>query len=198
MAATGARRAARAKMNAMRARQVRRQDPSERLDSFAVRVEAKPLTCLHDYEDDALVSRARASPPPFAIPRATALKRFERPAKDTKFFPSCASPSNKRGSPRPSCLPQPITKATSAPTFIPQPAVKTFVSSSMSSVPSKSKLPSGETILRSSSADGNASMGARPFAALQNLASLVPLSSPFLWSGRRASSETPSTVGNRQ
>jgi hypothetical protein len=36
-------------------------------------------------------------------------------------------------------------------------------------------------------------MGARPFAALQNLASLVPLSSPFLWSGIRASSETPST-----
>ncbi|KAI0288234.1 hypothetical protein BC826DRAFT_1039345 [Russula brevipes] len=79
-----------------------------------------------------LVSRARASPPsPSAIPRATALKRFERPAKDTKFSPSCASPSNNRGSPRPSCLPQPITKATSAPTFIPQPAVKTFVSSSM-------------------------------------------------------------------
>jgi hypothetical protein len=79
-----------------------------------------------------LISRARASPPsPSAIPRATALKRFEGPAKDTKFSSSRASPLNNRGSPRPSFLPQPITKAASAPTFIPQPAAKTFVSSSM-------------------------------------------------------------------
>jgi hypothetical protein len=54
--------------------------------------------------------------------------------------------------------------------------------------------PSGETAVRSSSADASPGAGVRPFAALQNLASLVPLPSPFSWSGMRAaSSESPPT-----
>lgn len=89
------------------------------------------------------VPRPRVSPPsPSAIPRATALRRFEGPAKDPKFSPSCTSPSpppasshvspsKKQGGSRPSFLPQPITKTVSAPTFIPQPATKARVSSSM-------------------------------------------------------------------
>ncbi|KAF8495155.1 hypothetical protein F5888DRAFT_1616016 [Russula emetica] len=89
------------------------------------------------------VSRARASPPsPSAIPRATALKRFEGPAKDAKYPPSYSpslqspasqhtSPSNKYDGPRPSCLPQRITKPASAPTFIPQPATRARAASSM-------------------------------------------------------------------
>ena len=89
-------------------------------------------------------SRTRSSPPsPSSIPRATALKRFEGPAKDAKFSPprtsrsppSAASPrispTNLRGGSRPSFLPQPITKTVSAPTFIPQPTTKAGVSSSM-------------------------------------------------------------------
>ena len=48
--------------------------------------------------------------------------------------------------------------------------------------------------MRSSSADASAGVSARPFATLQNLASLVPFSSPFSWSSMRASSESPSTV----
>jgi hypothetical protein len=89
------------------------------------------------------VSRARLSPPsPSAIPRATALKRFEGPAKDAKYSPSCppslqtptsqhTSLSNKYDGPRPSCLPQRITKPSSVPTFIPQPATRARGSSSM-------------------------------------------------------------------
>jgi hypothetical protein len=89
------------------------------------------------------VSRARASPPsPSAIPRATALKRFEGPAKDAQCSPSCSpslqppasqhtSPSSKYDGPRPSCLPQRITKPASAPTFIPQPATRVRASTSM-------------------------------------------------------------------
>jgi hypothetical protein len=89
------------------------------------------------------VSRARASPhSPSAIPRAIALKRFEGPAKDVKYSPSCSlslqhpasqhtSPSNKYDGPRPSCLPQRNTKPASAPTFIPQPAARARASSSM-------------------------------------------------------------------
>jgi hypothetical protein len=89
------------------------------------------------------VSRARGSPPsPSAIPRATALKRFEGPAKDAKYSSSCSpssqapaskhtSPSDKYDGPRPSCLPQRITKPASAATFIPQPATRARVSSSM-------------------------------------------------------------------
>ncbi len=88
-------------------------------------------------------SRMRTSPPsPSAIPRATALKRFEGPAKDANYLISRSSslqppvsqhvsPSNKRDGPRPSCLPQRITKPTSAPTFIPQPSARTRASSSM-------------------------------------------------------------------
>lgn len=44
--------------------------------------------------------------------------------------------------------------------------------------------------MRSSSADASSSVSARPFATLQNLASLVP----FSWPSARASSEIPSTV----
>jgi hypothetical protein len=89
------------------------------------------------------VSRARLSPPsPSAIPRATALKRFEGPAKDAKYSPSCppslqtpvsqhTSPPNKYDGLRPSCLPQRITKPVSVPTFIPQPATRARASSSM-------------------------------------------------------------------
>jgi len=86
------------------------------------------------------VSCTRTSPPsPSAIPRATALKRFEGPAKSSppRVSPSPPavssqiSPSNKRGGPRPSFLPQPITRTVSAPTFIPQPATKALVSPSM-------------------------------------------------------------------
>jgi len=48
--------------------------------------------------------------------------------------------------------------------------------------------------VRSSSADAIPGASVRPFAALQNLASLVPLPSPFSWSGMRGvSSEIPST-----
>jgi hypothetical protein len=152
------------------------------------------------------VSRARASPPsPSAIPRATALKRFEGPAKDAQCSPSCSpslqppasqhtSPSSKYDGPRPSCLPQRITKPASAPTFIPQPATRVRASTSMSSVQSRSQPPSGETAVRSSSADASPGAVVRPFAALQNLASLVLLPSPFSWSGMRVvSSESPST-----
>ena len=86
------------------------------------------------------VSHKRASPPsPSAIPRATALKRFERPDKDVKHSLSRFSPtqlpqppsSNKQDDSRPSCLPQRITKPVLAPTFLPQPAVRAPVSSSM-------------------------------------------------------------------
>ena len=85
------------------------------------------------------VSRARASPPsPSAIPRATALKRFEGPAKDAKYSPLLQAPAsqhtslpNKYDGPRPSCLPQRITKPALAPTFIPQPAARVRASSSM-------------------------------------------------------------------
>jgi hypothetical protein len=77
-------------------------------------------------------SRTRTSPPsPSSIPRATALKRFEGPAKDAKFSPCTSpsppriSPSNPRGGSRPSFLPQPIMKAASVPTFIPQPTSNT-------------------------------------------------------------------------
>jgi len=89
-------------------------------------------------------SCTRSSPPsPSSIPRATALKRFEGPAKDAKFSPPRTSrsppspasprisPTNLRGGSRPSFLPQPITKTVSAPTFIPQPKTKAGVSSSM-------------------------------------------------------------------
>jgi hypothetical protein len=86
-------------------------------------------------------SRMRGSPPsPSAIPRATALKRFEGPAKDAKYSLPRSSPlqpsasqhtSNKLDSSRPSCLPQRITKPVLAPTFIPQPATRARVSSSM-------------------------------------------------------------------
>jgi len=48
--------------------------------------------------------------------------------------------------------------------------------------------------VRSSSADASANVSARPFATLQNLASLVPFPSPFSWPSMRASSEIPSTV----
>ena len=48
--------------------------------------------------------------------------------------------------------------------------------------------------MRSSSADANPSVSARPFATLQNLASLVPFPSPFSWPSVRGSSEIPSTV----
>jgi hypothetical protein len=62
-----------------------------------------------------------------------------------------------------------------------------------SSVQSRSQPPSGETAVRSSSADASPGAGVRPFAALQNLANLVLLPSPFSWSGMRAvSSESPS------
>jgi hypothetical protein len=89
------------------------------------------------------VCRKRASPPsPSAIPRATALKRFESPDKDAKYSLSRfsplqppasqhKSPSNKYEGARPSCLPQRITKPVLAPTFIPQPAARASVSSSM-------------------------------------------------------------------
>jgi len=61
-------------------------------------------------------------------------------------------------------------------------------------VQSRSQPPSGETAVRSSSADANPGAGVRPFAALQNLASLVLLPSPFSWSGMRVvSSECPPT-----
>jgi len=60
-----------------------------------------------------------------------------------------------------------------------------------SSAQSRRQPPSGETTVRSSSADASAS--ARPFATLQNLASLVPFPSPFSWSSVRTSSESPST-----
>ena len=87
------------------------------------------------------VSRTRASPPsPSAIPRATALKRFEGPFNDAKYSFSRSSPlqslasqhalPSNNGS-RPSCLPQRITKPVLAPTFIPQPATRARVSSSM-------------------------------------------------------------------
>lgn len=63
-----------------------------------------------------------------------------------------------------------------------------------SSVQSQSQPPSGETAVRSSSADAGPGAGVRPFTALQNLANLVLLPSPFSWSGMRAvSSESPST-----
>ena len=59
---------------------------------------------------------------------------------------------------------------------------------------SRPQPPSDEAAVRSSSADASPGAGVRPFAALQNLASLVPLSSPFSWSGMRAvSSESPPT-----
>lgn len=83
------------------------------------------------------VSSKHTSPPsPSAIPRATALKRFERPDKDAKYSLSRFSPvqppaSNKYGGCRPSCLPQRITKPVLAPTFIPQPAGRAPVASSM-------------------------------------------------------------------
>ncbi len=88
-------------------------------------------------------SRTRASPPsPSAIPRATALKRFEGPTKDAKYSPSRSSslqpPASQHTSPshtyddsRPSCLPQRTTKPALAPTFIPQPAMRARASSSM-------------------------------------------------------------------
>ncbi|KAI0253158.1 hypothetical protein BJV78DRAFT_245605 [Lactifluus subvellereus] len=56
----------------------------------------------------------------------------------------------------------------------------------------QSRPPSCETALSRSST--NASASPHPFAALQNLASFMPLSSPFSWSGMRAlSSEGSST-----
>jgi hypothetical protein len=89
------------------------------------------------------VSRTRGSPPsPSAIPRATALKRFEGPDKDSKYSlsrfsplqPSASQhtlPPNKCDGSRPSCLPQRITKPVLAPTFIPQPTTKAREFSSM-------------------------------------------------------------------
>lgn len=66
-----------------------------------------------------------------------------------------------------------------------------------SSTQSRSQPPSGQTAVRSSLADANPVASVRPFAALQNLASLVPLSSPFSWSGMRGvPSESPSTGEN--
>ena len=48
--------------------------------------------------------------------------------------------------------------------------------------------------MRSSSTDAIPGAGVHPFTALQNLASLVPLPSPFSWSGMRTvSSEGPFT-----
>lgn len=47
--------------------------------------------------------------------------------------------------------------------------------------------------MRSSSTDASPGAGVHPFAALQNLASLVPLPSPFSWSGMRAVSSEIST-----
>src|SRR6266403_1535255 len=66
-----------------------------------------------------------------------------------------------------------------------------------SSVQSRSQPPFGETAVRPSSTDASPGAGVRPFAALQNLASLVPLPSPFSWSGMRGfPSESPS-IGER-
>ncbi|KAI9510968.1 hypothetical protein F5148DRAFT_1281329 [Russula earlei] len=147
------------------------------------------------------VSHTRASPPsPSAIPRATALKRFERPAKfclsPVSLSPPAVSshipPSTKRCDTRPSFLPQPITKAVPAPTFIPQPASK--APSSMPLAQFQSQSPSGKIAVIPSSTNGSANATVRPFAALQNLASLMPLPSPFSWSGMRISSESVSTV----
>ncbi|KAH9962418.1 hypothetical protein BC827DRAFT_1267034 [Russula dissimulans] len=155
-----------------------------------------PVACTH------------TSPPsPSAIPRATALKRFEGPAKNAKFSPSRVplsppvvssqiSPPNKRGGPRPSFLPQPITKTVSAPTFIPQPSTKALASS-MSSAQPQSQSP-GEIAVRSSSADAYASAGVRPFAALQNLASLMPLPSSFSWSASASTGEPNNNKAKEQ
>lgn len=49
--------------------------------------------------------------------------------------------------------------------------------------------------MRSSSTDASPGAGVRPFAALQNLASLVPLPSPFSWSGMRTVSSESSSIG---
>lgn len=49
--------------------------------------------------------------------------------------------------------------------------------------------------MRSSSADTSPGASVRPFAALQNLASLVPLSSPFFWSGMRGASFEITSTG---
>ena len=92
-----------------------------------------------------LVSCTGASPTqsPSGIPRATALRRFEGPAKDAKsspprvaLSPPAALPhialSSKRGGVRPSFIPQPVAKTgVAVPTFIPQPATKARACSSM-------------------------------------------------------------------
>lgn len=64
-----------------------------------------------------------------------------------------------------------------------------------SSAQSLSQPPSGEIAIRSSSADPSQGASVRPFAALQNLASLVPLSSPFSWSGMRGASFECTSTG---
>ena len=58
-----------------------------------------------------------------------------------------------------------------------------------------SQPPSGEIAIRSSSADPSQGASVRPFAALQNLASLVPLTSPFSWSGMRGASFECTSTG---
>jgi hypothetical protein len=87
------------------------------------------------------VSCTSASPSsPSGIPRATVLRRFEGPAKDTKSPPSrvsssppaasqLMSPLSKRGNVRPSFIPQPVAKTVAV--SIPQPATKARASSSM-------------------------------------------------------------------
>ena len=99
-----------------------------------------PFCELADEDDDRaftfpLVSRKTASPPsPSAIPRATVLKRFEGPARDTKLSPPRASPSPPAASSRHGSLlgngaarPSPIVKTIAPPTFIPQPSTMTKV-----------------------------------------------------------------------
>ncbi|KAI0296061.1 hypothetical protein B0F90DRAFT_1747672 [Multifurca ochricompacta] len=155
------------------------------------------------------VPRMSNSPPsPSAIPRATILKRFEGPAKEARFSPPRASPSpptalahvtplSRRGSARPSFIPQPTTKTTfTPPTFIPQPTTRTGrITSSMSPNQSQSQPPRSPSS-GAATVNTNTSASPRPLTALQSLASLMPpLSSPFSWSGMRvslSSAENPS------
>ena len=68
--------------------------------------------------------------------------------------------------------------------------IKSFCALRSSAQP-QSRSPSGEIAVRSSSADASPSV--RPFAALQNLASFMPLPSSFAWSAVGMSPESAST-----
>ncbi|KAI0260930.1 hypothetical protein BC834DRAFT_845850 [Gloeopeniophorella convolvens] len=132
-------------------------------------------------EDDLAFTfpRPRTPSSPSAIPRATALKRFESPTKSrlplrTSPSSSPTTPPRKGVAARPSLIPQPASATRlPAPTFIPQPVALAKRPATAAPVPS---------IHTTTPLAAAPPVSSNPFAALQSLASLVPLS----WTGARA------------